>query len=163
MATYRSRPYRRRIPSGIDALTDASSKMPQVAVKGDLLWFDGADMQRIPAGAAGEILRMVNGIPTWQTLAEAGIAPNTPDFLVGTSDAALTGEIVVGTTPGGELGNTWASPTVDTTHSGSAHHAAVTLAADADTLLSLSTQELGLDTQVANRVLAGPRSEERRV
>ena len=121
MAQYRSRPYRRKIPSGIDAISDSSSKMPQVAVKGDLLWFDGADMQRIPAGAAGEILRMVNGIPTWQTLAEAGIAPNTPDFLVGTSDAALTGEIVVGTTPGGELGNTWASPTVDSVHSGSAH------------------------------------------
>jgi hypothetical protein len=29
---------------------------------------------------------------------------------------------VVGTTPGGELGGTWASPTVDATHSGSAHH-----------------------------------------
>ena len=44
------------------------------------------------------------------------------DFLVGTASAYLSGEIVVGTTPGGELGNTWASPTVDATHSGSAHH-----------------------------------------
>lgn len=35
-------------------------------------------------------------------------------------------------------------------------HDAVTLDANADTLLSLSTQELGLDTQVANRILAGP-------
>lgn len=37
-----------------------------------------------------------------------------------------------------------------------AAHDAVTLDANADTFLSLSTQELGLDTQAANRVLAGP-------
>lgn len=37
-------------------------------------------------------------------------------------------------------------------------HAAVTLAADADVLLSLSTQEIGLDTQSANTVFAGPSS-----
>ncbi len=43
------------------------------------------------------------------------------DFLVGTATAELSGEIAVGTTPGGELGGTWASPTVDATHSGSAH------------------------------------------
>ncbi len=43
------------------------------------------------------------------------------DFLVGTASGLLSSEIVVGTTPGGELGGTWASPTVDTTHSGSAH------------------------------------------
>lgn len=36
--------------------------------------------------------------------------------------------------------------------------ASVTLAADADTLLSLSSQELGLDTQTANRIFAGPAS-----
>lgn len=41
---------------------------------------------------------------------------------------------------------------------GGAGHAAVTLAADADTILSLSTQEIGLDTQTANYVLAGPTS-----
>lgn len=43
------------------------------------------------------------------------------DFLVGTATGLLSAEIVVGTTPGGELGGTWASPTVDGTHSGSAH------------------------------------------
>ena len=41
---------------------------------------------------------------------------------------------------------------------GAPHHAAITLDANADTLLSLSTQEIGLDTQAANRVLAGPAS-----
>jgi hypothetical protein len=40
---------------------------------------------------------------------------------VGTAQAGLTSEIVVGTTPGGELGGTWASPTVDSVHAGSAH------------------------------------------
>lgn len=55
-----------------------------------------------------------------------GAAPNDADYLVGTANATLTNEIVVGTTPGGELGGTWAAPTVDATHSGSAHHDAVT-------------------------------------
>lgn len=50
-----------------------------------------------------------------------GIAPANADYLVGTANGDLSGEIVVGATPGGELGGTWASPTVDATHSGSAH------------------------------------------
>lgn len=61
-----------------------------------------------------------------QVVADLGIlagAPNGADYLVGTAQAGLSAEIVVGTTPGGELGGTWASPTVDATHSGSAHHA----------------------------------------
>ena len=53
----------------------------------------------------------------------AGGAPTDVNYLVGTADGGLSNEIVVGTTPGGELDNTWASPTVDGTHSGSAHHA----------------------------------------
>lgn len=35
------------------------------------------------------------------------------DALVGTATGTLSGEIVVGTSPGGELGGTWASPTID--------------------------------------------------
>lgn len=50
-----------------------------------------------------------------------GGAPTAADYLVGTAHADLSNEIVVGTSPGGELGGTWASPTVDTTHSGSSH------------------------------------------
>lgn len=57
-----------------------------------------------------------------------GGAPTTVNYLVGTSDASLSAEIVVGTTPGGELGGTWGSPTVDPTHSGSAHPTYVNLA-----------------------------------
>ena len=40
-------------------------------------------------------------------------APVGADYLVGTANGTLTAEIAVGTTPGGELGNTWASPTLD--------------------------------------------------
>ena len=50
-------------------------------------------------------------------------APSDATYLVLSSNATLTAEEVVGATPGGELGGTWASPTVDATHSGSAHHA----------------------------------------
>ena len=40
-------------------------------------------------------------------------APTDADYLVGTANGSLSAEIVVGTSPGGELGNTWASPTID--------------------------------------------------
>ena len=68
----------------------------------------------------------------------------SPKYLTTEADANLTAEVVVGTTPGGELGGTWASPTVDATHSGSAHHAAVTLGAGSDAALALAGQELTL-------------------
>jgi hypothetical protein len=58
-----------------------------------------------------------------------GGAPSDADYLVGTANAGLSAEIVVGTTPGGELGGTWGSPTVDATHSGTAHHAQLHAAA----------------------------------
>lgn len=48
-------------------------------------------------------------------------AIQTTNVLVGTGNATFTSEIPVGTTPGGELGGTWGSPTVDATHSGSSH------------------------------------------
>ena len=43
----------------------------------------------------------------------AGGAPTDADYLVGTANGSLSAEIVVGTSPGGELGGTWASPTID--------------------------------------------------
>jgi len=63
------------------------------------------------------------GSYSWVPLdTNAGAGLTAVDFLVGTATGLLSGEIAVGTTPGGELGGTWASPTVDATHSGSAHH-----------------------------------------
>jgi hypothetical protein len=65
-------------------------------------------------------------------------APTDADYLVGTANGSLSAEIVVGTSPGGELGGTWASPTVDATHSGSSH-ASVQSAAEATAASALST------------------------
>jgi len=42
-----------------------------------------------------------------------GGAPTDADYLVGTANGTLSAEIVVGTSPGVELGGTWASPTID--------------------------------------------------
>lgn len=68
------------------------------------------------------------GVPTWDSAgtiytaqAAGAVPPADADYLVGTAHAGLSAEIVVGTTPGGELGGTWAAPTVDATHSGSTH------------------------------------------
>lgn len=67
-------------------------------------------------------LRDSGGSWGWRPRLIAGdLSPSDADYLVGTANSGLSAEIVVGTTPGGELGGTWASPTVDTVHSGSAH------------------------------------------
>jgi len=70
--------------------------------------------------------------------AAGGGAPTDADYLVGSAQGGLSAEIVVGTSPGGELGGTWASPTVDTVHSGSSH-AATQAAAEATAASALST------------------------
>lgn len=69
-----------------------------------------------------------------------GGAPTDVDYLVGTASGSLSAEIVVGTAPGGELGGTWASPTVDTTHSGSSH-ASIQSAAEATAAAALAAHE----------------------
>lgn len=75
-------------------------------------------------------------------------APADADYLVGTSNGDLSAEIVVGTSPGGELGGTWASPTVDSVHSGSAHHAA-------ESGQSVTHTHAGHDTAHAHADLTG--------
>jgi hypothetical protein len=55
---------------------------------------------------------------------------------------AFTSEVLLlADTPGGELGGTWASPTVDATHSGSPHHAAATVSGTPD-YITLSGQDI---------------------
>ncbi len=54
-----------------------------------------------------------SGITGTATIGGGAGAPSDADYLVGTANGSLSAEIVVGTTPGGELGNTWASPTLD--------------------------------------------------
>lgn len=69
-----------------------------------------------------------------------GGAPTDATYLVTTANGDLDAEVVVGATPGGELGGTWASPTVDATHSGSSH-ASVQAAAEATAAGALSAHE----------------------
>lgn len=76
-------------------------------------------------------------IPALPTAGGSG-APTDATYLVTTAHADLSAEVVVGATPGGELGGTWASPTVDTTHAGSSH-AAVQAAAEATAAAALAT------------------------
>jgi hypothetical protein len=83
----------------------------------------------------------------------SGGAPSTADYLVGTASGSLSAEIPVGTTPGGELGGTWASPTVDTVHSGSAHHSPVTVGTGLDVTGQLV--ELDLSEVTAGGELGG--------
>ncbi len=55
--------------------------------------------------------------------------------------------------PGGELGGTWAAPTVDATHSGSAHHAEPHAAAHADGGVDeLAVQDLASDAATDGQV-----------
>jgi hypothetical protein len=72
-------------------------------------------------GAMFLLLDNTDGAADWLSVGGAGVDLSGIDFLVGTATGLLSGEIVAGTTPGGELGNTWASPTVDATHAGSNH------------------------------------------
>jgi hypothetical protein len=84
--------------------------------QGDILYYDGTNWARLAAGTSGYVLH-TNGAgvnPSWDSDDGAGGgAPADADYLVGTANGSLSAEIVVGTTPGGELGNTWASPTID--------------------------------------------------
>jgi hypothetical protein len=91
---------------------------------------------------------------TWAEFSGAGGADLSGiDFLVGTASGLLSAEIVAGTVPGGELGGTWASPTVDGTHSGSAHAdfvAKSTFNAKGDLLTATANDTPSIKTAGAN-------------
>jgi hypothetical protein len=75
-------------------------------------------------GTTGQVLTKTSATDyatNWQTPSGGGGAPVGAGYLVTAADATLTNETVVGTTPGGELGGTWAAPTIDSVHAGSAH------------------------------------------
>lgn len=99
----------------------------------------------------------------WEDYTDSGgTAPSSADYLVGTSNGGLSAEIVVGTTPGGELGGTWGSPTIDATHSGSAHTAipyTPTDNDDWDAAIDPGAAQDGLD-QLASRVAVLERTQE---
>jgi hypothetical protein len=99
-------------------LLDVSAASP---ADNDSLTWDAATQRWVPEAVSGG----------------GGGAPTGADYLVGTAQAGLSAEIVVGATPGGDLGGTWASPTVDATHSGSSH-AGVQAAAEATAAAALS-------------------------
>jgi uncharacterized protein with putative carbohydrate binding module len=65
-------------------------------------------------GDSGEQLQTDgSGNLTWEAAGSGSGAPTDADYLVGTANGSLSAEIVVGTSPGGELGGTWGSPTLD--------------------------------------------------
>lgn len=99
----------------------------------------------VPAGGTlNQVLTKDSGTDydtSWQDAQGAsGGAPDDATYLVTAAHADLSAEVVVGATPGGELGGTWASPTVDASHSGSTH-AAVQAAAEATAAAALATHE----------------------
>jgi hypothetical protein len=91
------------------------------------------------------------GATTLHSHAGGSGAPTDVDYLVGTANGTLSNEIVVGTTPGGELGGTWASPTVDATHSGSTH-AATQAAAEATASSALGVHAAAADPHTGYRL-----------
>ena len=64
-------------------------------------------------GGTGPFLATSNNIVVFTNAPSGSGAPTDADYLVGTANGSLSAEIVVGTSPGGELGGTWASPTID--------------------------------------------------
>lgn len=97
---------------------------------------------RLPVGANGQMIVADSGQTLGMRWASGSAVPHGP--------------------AGGSLSGSYPNPTV--AHSAltgvgaNDHHNAVTLASDADVLLGLSTQQLTLDSQTANRLFAGPTS-----
>jgi hypothetical protein len=85
--------------SGLNVGSTATD--PSTPSNGDI-WYDSTN---------NTMDARVNGATV--NLGSGGGAPTTVNYLVGTANGALGSAIVVGTAPGGELGGTWAAPTID--------------------------------------------------
>lgn len=80
---------------------------------GAVIYYNGTEFVNLNPGTIGQVLQ-TNGVGANVSWANAGSgAPSGVNYLVGTADGTLSNEIVVGTTPGGELGGNWGSPTID--------------------------------------------------
>lgn len=97
-------------------------------------------MGRLKLNASGELCVITEAGATvnLEGLTSGGGAPDTVDYLTGTASGGLSNEIVVGTTPGGELGGTWGSPTVDNNHA-TGTHASFQAAAEATAATGVAT------------------------
>lgn len=89
----------------------------------------GAPTHEAPAGTRWhnrtDLTDYINktGGTDWTLLETGGAgAPLDADYLVGSAQGDLTAEIVVGSTPGGQLGGSWGSPNVDRVHADGPHH-----------------------------------------
>lgn len=85
----------------VDATDTITSATPVISVVG------------ITAAGAGEQARVTIRCQEAFSSSSGSGAPTDADYLVGSANGSLSDEIVVGTTPGGELGGTWPSPTID--------------------------------------------------
>lgn len=87
----------------VSFVVDSAQKM-RITNTGTIVLNDYTTCATLKTDASGTLI--------CETAGAAG-APVGVNYLVGTADAALTNEIVVGTTPNGDLGGTWAAITVD--------------------------------------------------
>ncbi len=91
---------------------------------------EGIDVDGIQVGGSAYLTSVSTGTTNNNKLVTKGYvddnagggAPTDVNYLVGTADAGLSNEIVVGTTPNGDLGGTWGNISVDNdshSHTGS--------------------------------------------
>jgi hypothetical protein len=119
------------LPDGSDQTLGAGSLnlTPRLAsgvatpVSGRTVFVDSADSSLKVKTSTGNVV-VIEGGGSGGT----GGADADATYLITTANGALPNAVVVGATPAGELGGTWAVPTVDDLHAGVAHSAMARLA-----------------------------------